>query len=276
VAHSFEVSGKAIVGLGVAAVAAVAAVVLVFVVLVDTEGGSSETTTAAAAETMPVTTYFYLGSGLVRDVEHPSKSADRDRAALEALVAGPPGGYTTELPAGARLVDLDIADGTAHAVFSPAVARAPRAALGQIVYTLTENPSVRRVVIGAGKTDPIPLTDSAGNTIDRPATRADFTDLTPDAAIFVAEPHREASLISPIRVSGTASVYEGGLTMEVVRDGKVLHTEPITASAGAPYRGTWSTALDLDPGRYELVFYEPSAENGRHLHTTTVPIRITG
>ena len=81
-------------------------------------------------------------------------------------------------------------------------------------------------------------------------------------------------MTSPVRVAGTAIVFEATLALEVRSAGKLVHTETITASAGGPYRGTWSTSLDLPPGSYDLVLYEPSAEDGSHLHTTTVPIRV--
>jgi hypothetical protein len=229
------------------------------VVLAREHGGNpgSTTTTAKTA----VRAYFFRGAGLVPVSKVVPATPAIGTAAVDALLAGPPGGYETEIPPGTRLLSLAIANGTATATLSPAFASARRTARAQLVYTLTQFPTVRRVVLLA----------RAGR---RSATRADYTDLTPSAPIFMAAPGRDSTVASPVRASGTAVVFEATLVMDVRSAGKLVTRKTITASRGGPYRGTWSTSVELPPGDYDLVFYEPSAEDGRPLHSTTVPVSV--
>jgi hypothetical protein len=137
--------------------------------------------------------------------------------------------------------------------------RLGHAAEGQIVYTLTQFPTVTSV---------------DGGPFTAPASRADFADLTPQAAIFVAEPQRDSFASSPIRAKGTADVFEGTLAVDVWSNGKRLRTQTIQATSGTGTRGTWSATIAVPPGPAKLFFYEPSAENGQPLHATTVMLTV--
>jgi hypothetical protein len=215
----------------------------------------SGTTSTTAAATIPVQDYYYLGAALVPVVVQVPKTEGVATAALRALVAGPAPGYQTALPRGVKVVRLAIAGGVATVKLSEPVVRRAQA---QVVYTLSQFPTVRRVVLGAGS----------------PATRKDYVDLTQAAPIFVSIPIDGATVSSPLRVAGTASIFEATLALEIRSGGKLVRTESITASAGAPQRGNWSTTLELPPGSYTLSFFEPSAKDGSHLHTTSVRIRV--
>jgi hypothetical protein len=230
------------------------------------------TTTLVGQATMAVRPYFYLGAGLVPTEVQAPKAPAVATAALKALLAGAPGGYQSEVPPALGLDDVTIADGVATASFARG-RQLNRRAQAQIIYTLTEFPSVHSVKIVAGG-DPVVLTDSAGKPVAT-ATRDDYVDQTAEAPIFVTLPVDGASVSSPVRVAGTASTFEGYVALDVTRNGKVIDQLDITASAGAPQRGTWKEFLDLPPGSYSLVFYEPSAKDGRPLHTTTVRIHVT-
>ena len=81
-------------------------------------------------------------------------------------------------------------------------------------------------------------------------------------------------MTSPVDVAGTATVFEGTIEVEIWKDGKRVGTKTITASAGAPDRGTWSTRLALPKGDVRLVFFEPSAEDGSHKHETEVLLNV--
>jgi hypothetical protein len=221
---------------------------------------------------MAVEAYFYRGAGLVPVVVRVPKTAAVATAALEALLAGPPHGYSTAIPAGTKFKQLTVM-GFATVDFSGEFAGAPRTAQAQIVYTLTQFPTVKGVAIHAAGS-PVKLSNGAGSTAYTPASRGAYVDLTPDAPIFVETPKRDSTISSPVEVSGTATVFEATFALEVRAGGKLLETHTITASAGAPDRGTFTKTLDLAPGRYELVFYEPSAADGSHLHTTTVEITV--
>jgi hypothetical protein len=223
----------------------------------------SVTTTTTPHRTIAVKTYFYRGNALVPVVVHVPATRAVAAAAVNALLAGPPRGYRTALPPTA-LKSLSIVNGVGKAVFSRIVS-APRMARAQIVYTLTQFPSVRSVL----------LSDTAW-TEYTPEHRSDYVDVTPGALIFVGRPLRDSTVSSPVRISGTAVAFEATLAMELWSHAKRLRRLTITASVGAPERGSWSQTLSLAPGSYHVVLYEPSAENGTHLHTTTVDFRVRG
>ena len=140
--------------------------------------------------------------------------------------------------------------------------------------TLTQFSTIQSVAIDAGST-PVALSDAVGAPLGRPATAADYTDLTAEAPIFVQSPARDSTVASPVTVSGTAVVFEGSFVVEVHAGGKLVHTQPIDSSVGAPARGTWSTTLSLPLGPVQLIFFEPSAEDGSHLHATEVDLNVS-
>ncbi len=110
--------------------------------------------------------------------------------------------------------------------------------------------------------------------LERPATSDDFADLTAEAPIFVESPARDSIVSSPVRAAGTANVFEATFQVEVWSGDRKLRTQTITASAGTGTRGTWSATIDVPPGPARLVFYEPSAEDGRPLHATVVYLKV--
>ena len=86
---------------------------------------------------------------------------------------------------------------------------------------------------------------------------------------------RRASVISNRScASGTATVFEANIQLEIWQGDKLVGTKTITASEGAPQRGTWSARLALPKGDVRLVFFEPSAEDGSHLHETEVLLHV--
>jgi hypothetical protein len=219
--------------------------------------------------------FFFRDAALTRVSVQVSDSPAVATQAVGALLAGPPAGYTSAIPAGARLVALTVADGVAVARFSAGLGIPSRSAQGQIVATLTQFPTIHGVEIQEdGMTAGPPLQDGAGATLRRPATSADYADLTALAPIFVRQPARDASVSSPVHASGTADVFEGAFVVEVWSRGKRLRTQPIQATSGTGTRGTWMAAITLPSGPAKLVFYEPSAADGRPLHTTTVLLSV--
>ncbi len=232
------------------------------------------TTTTTPVARMAVKAYFLHDNALVPVVVDVPRSAAVARAALQALLSGPPTGYTTAVPERANLADVTIVGTTATATFSASLPSLTRTVEAQIVDTLTQFPTVQSVAIDAGTT-PIALHDSVGDPLGRPATPADYTDLTAQAPIFVRTPPRDSTVTSPVTVSGTAVVFEATFAIEIHAGGKLLSTQTVEATLGAPERGTWSTTLDLPPGPVQLLFYEPSAENGSHLHATEVDLTVS-
>jgi sporulation and spore germination protein/immunoglobulin-like protein involved in spore germination len=233
--------------------------------------GVATTTTPA---TIPVNAYFYRGAGLVPVVVRVPKTHAVATAAVRALLTGPPTGFSTAIPAGAKLKDLTVStSGVATANFSQELAGAPRTAQAQIVYTMTQFPTVKGVVIDAAGA-PVTLSNGAGRTAYTPVSRDAYVDLTPKAPIFVETPKRESTVSNPVKATGTAVVFEATFAVDVYANGKLLRSQTITTSTGAPDRGTWAITLNLPPGLVVLHFYETSAKDGSHLHETGVVIHV--
>jgi hypothetical protein len=210
-------------------------------------GDSSGTTTASAGSTTtpvspaPMTlTVFPVVDGrlTVRAVTVPRTRAVA-HAALEALGITAP----VRIAGGTATVSLD---------------GATSGQLASIVYTLTRFASVRSVDVGM----------HAG------LTRADVESFVPP--ILIESPVEGASVPLAFTVSGTASVFEATLVVELVRDGKVLEHRTVTASEGAPGRGTFSVELHApSAGAATVAAYSPSAADGSRQHEQDVHVTVT-
>ncbi len=196
-------------------------------------------TNAHSAGAGPMTvTVFQVDQGLLHPklAQVPSTAAVA-RAALGAL------GITAPVSIANGTATVDLAKATADQVAA-------------IVYTLTQFPTVQRV-------------DVAGRT---GLTRDDFAAYLPP--ILVEAPASGARVPATFRVSGTASVFEATLVVQIVRDGKVLSKHTVTASEGAPGRGTFTTTFTATPGAAVVAAFAPSAADGTPQHQVDVPVTI--
>jgi hypothetical protein len=202
-----------------------------------TETVVTTVTTTAAPKPMALTV-FKVDNGLLRPtVEHVASTTAVAAAALRAL--GVEAGVT-------------ISDGTA----TVALDHATQDQAAEIVYTLTQFASVKRVDVGG----------RAG------LTRDDFASYVPP--IFVESPAAGAEVPGTFHVSGTASVFEATLVVQLVRDGKVILKQSVTASEGAPGRGTFDTTVHATPGAVTVAAFSPSAADGTPQHEVDVPVTI--
>jgi germination protein M len=183
------------------------------------------------------------------------------RAALVQLLEGPTAaesarGLSSAIPAGTELEDVTI-DDDATAVVELSQSLDP-AATAQVVYTVTQFPSVRRVRLEG--TDYV---------------RADFEDQTP--AILVESPVPGEDVSSPLRIEGTANTFEATFQVEVVdARGRVVGERFVTATSGSGDRGTFDAVVTFAamPGPVRLVTYEVSAEDGSRLNETAIPLQV--
>lgn len=202
-------------------------------------------TTSTAATTNPhmpvppiaLTVYHVARGRLAPSVVHVPRTQAVATAALRALGVSAP---------------VTIADGTA----SVSLSHASDDEIAEIVYTLTQFPTVQRV-------------DVAGRT---GLARSDFARYVPP--IVVDAPAAGATVHQTFTVSGSASVYEATFTVELVRDGEVLDKQTVTASAGAPARGTFETTLEGTAGDATIRAFAPSAADGSPQHEVDVPVTI--
>jgi len=234
-------------------------------------------TPSPTPDTMIVRAYFLLHDpyggdpALVPVLRTVPRSSATARAAMAALLAGPSAReraalpyVKTVVPAGSRLLGIGISGGVAtvdlsaeFASFSPDDAWdlgmfELRGRLAQVVYTLTQFPTVDRVAFRlagkpvkelSGMADPEDGTSQA-IALDGPVSRATYRDrfLPP---IFVDRPAWGAALPTPGRVTGLASVFEAQFRMALRdRNDKVLVDVPVVASgetgAWAPFDVTLS------------------------------------
>ena len=185
-------------------------------------------------------------------------------AAMDELLKGPSSdeaaiGLMTSIPSGTTLQGLSIADRVATVELSPEPST--DAARAQVVYTLTQFPTVGSVRFGSG---------AAG------VGRAGFEAETP--RILVESPLPFDTVTSPVRLAGTADTFEANFTAELVAaDGTVLDNHFVTATSGSGTRGTYTTTLAYPTGTTgsaTVKVWEPSAENGQPLGTVEIPVQL--
>lgn len=213
-----------------------------------------------------VRAYFILGgpigsAGLVPVLREVPATTAVARAAMNALLDGPSAdergaspAISSTIPAGTELLGLSIKDGVATVDLSGEFESGGGSAsqigrLGQVVFTLTQFPSVDSV---AFRVDGRPVTvfGSDGIVLDGPAGRADRTDPNISMfesvlpAIFVEGPAWGAALGNPGRVTGTANTYEAWFMLGLYdASSRGLNEWPGHATCGTGCRGTFEATL---------------------------------
>ena len=251
----------------------------------STPSASLGPTAAPTAATSPTTTlslYFLRGEDLgvaERLVPPTTKPAT---AALEALLAGPTAaeraaGLTSAVPSGTRLLSLSIDGGTARVDLSAQFASgggslSVQARVAQVVYTLTRFKTVETVAFML-EGSAVDALGGEGLMLGEGQGRSDWRSFEP--AIFVETPGVGALLSGPFTLSGTASVFEGSFTAQLV-DGaghSIVRTQ-VQASAGAPGRGRFRESIPFDTisSSGTLVVFDQSMEDGSRLDEVRIPI----
>lgn len=186
------------------------------------------------------------------------------RAALEQLLVGPTtdekvAGLASAVPAGTRLERLSIADGVATVDLVPALTA--RDAQAQVVWTLTQFPTVESVRFGASNT---------------PLTTADLDDRLPMILVQSVAPGDPVT--SPVRVAGLSNTFESNVRIRVLgADGTVL-ADTFTTGRGA--MGTWGSFQASVPFDRRanttgtVVVFDISAESGAMTNVVEVPVRF--
>lgn len=184
-------------------------------------------------------------------------------AALEELLAGPTDqekadlGFSTAIPDGTEIDDLVVTDGVARLTLSAALSDEP---LAQVVYTLTQFPTVRSV-------------ETEGRTL----TRADFEEQTPP--VLVESPLSFEEVTSPVRATGTANTFEASFNYELTdTDGKIVDENFVNATSGTGTRGTFDFTtkpftVPFD-GIGSLIVFELSAKDGSRVNIVEIPLTM--
>jgi hypothetical protein len=194
-------------------------------------------------------------------------------AAVGELLGGQPlcPGSRRPFPERARLRGVSVEGGTATVDLSGSALRVPagraeRWPLQALVHTLTQFPTVRRVLVRV-----------EGRAVGKPLARDPALPLAP---IALAEPTPGAQVKGHrLVVKGEASVYEGTVGLRLRDDrGKVMAQSYATAARGAPGRGPFSGALSFTAPAtsrpWTLDAFEVSPEDGEITYAVTVPVWV--
>jgi germination protein M len=232
------------------------------------------------------TAYFLQGEHLAA-VTVPMRPFDTAvaGAALKALLAGPSpdvktAGLTSAIPAGTRLLGLTISGGTATVDLSGRFgsgggSASMRMRVAQVVWTLTQFPSTERVVFRMdGK--PVEALGGEGLILSEPQTRDAWEDLAPP--VLIDSPGVTDRVTSPIRVRGTANVFEAVFILKLLDShGRPMASKTIHATAGTGTRGTFSATFVYDTSTERpaaVAAYVTSAKDGMVKNVALVPITL--
>jgi hypothetical protein len=147
---------------------------------------------------------------------------------------------------------LKIVDGDAQVTGSPL----SPAALAQVVYTMTQFPTVKTV---------------------NGTTRADVEGFVPP--ILVEHPTPAETVTSPLHVTGNANTFEATFEYDLKdANGKVLSHDFKMATSGSGQRGTFDFTIPFTVTSAQdgtLVVFESSAADGSRIHIREIPLRLS-
>jgi hypothetical protein len=235
------------------------------------------------AATSAVSVYLLHGEKL-QPVRRTATGAGVAAAAVRALLTGPTAaeaaaGLGTTVPKGTALRSLTIRDRVATVDLTGRYddgggTLSMTARLAQVVFTLTRFPTVATVVFWL---DGQRVTELGGEGIDlsRPVGRSDYEDLSP--AVLVESPRWSESTRLPLRVTGTANVFEAVFFLEL-KDaaGKVVVDQRVMATSGTGTRGTFDVTLSgTAGGAATLTAYVFSAKDGTRQNIASIPLTLS-
>lgn len=254
--------------------------------------GSPAAATASPEATTIVRAYFYLGGepgsdGLVALLREVPRTQALGMAVMQALLAGPTAAesgervITSAVPAGTRLLGLTVDDGIATVDLSAEFesgggSMSMFVRLGQVVFTLTQFPTVQSVTFEI-EGRPVTVFGSEGIILDGPVGRGDYQDQLPN--IFVDRPAYGAGLGNPARIVGSANVFEAAFLITLLdASGAKLVEVPAMASCGTGCRGTFDVTVPYtvtEPGWGTLRVWDGSAKDGSPENVREYPVWLT-
>ena len=253
----------------------------------------SEGPSASPAGTTIVRAYFFLAgpqgsAGIVPVLREIPATTGVAKAAMTALLAGPNGkeaaatpGISTTIPAGTQLLGLSINNGVATVDLSREFESGGGSAsvlgrLGQVVYTLTQFPSVKSVLFEVEGRE-VHAFGGEGAVLDGPVGRSDYGEVLPN--IFVDRPAWGAALGNPGRVSGNANVFEATFRITLLDgSGKQLVDQQAMATCGTGCRGTFDVTIRYDVPKAQwgtLRVWDGSAKDGSPQDVREYPVWLT-
>jgi len=248
---------------------------------------------ASPTGTSIVRAYFFLAgpqgsTGIVPVLREIPATTGVAKAAMTALLAGPNGkeaaatpGISTTIPAGTQLLGLSIDNSVATVDLSREFESGGGSAsvlgrLGQVVYTLTQFPSVKSVLFEVEGRE-VHAFGGEGAVLDGPVGRSDYGEVLPN--IFVDRPAWGAALGNPGRVSGNANVFEATFRITLLDgSGKQLVDQQAMATCGTGCRGTFDVTIRYDVPKAQwgtLRVWDGSAKDGSPQDVREYPVWLT-
>jgi hypothetical protein len=189
-------------------------------------------------------------------------------------------GLASVVPAGSRLQGLSIADGVATANFNSAFASgggsfSMQARIAQVVFTLTQFPTVQKVLF---QLNGVTATTFGGEglLLGQPVGRSDEVNLLPP--IFLETPAVGDTVHSPLHLTGMSNTYEATFQAQLVDStGHTVVNHYVTAMAGT---GTWGTFDERFSytisanGTGKVVVFEISPKDGSRVNEVVVPLAV--
>jgi germination protein M len=263
----------------------------------DVSASPSETPSASASPSSGATTivraYFLLAgpagsAGIVPVLREIPATKAVATAAMTALLAGPNSKeqnaspkISTVIPDGTQLLDLSITNGVATVDLSREFESGGGSAsvlgrLAQVVYTLTQFPSVKSVLFQVeGRV--VQAFGGEGAVLDGPVGRADYYDQLP--AIFGDRPAWGAAFGNPGRVVGLTNVFEAQFNVTLFDgSGHKLFDGPAHATCGSGCWGTFdfTIAYTVSKAQYgTLRLWDVSEKDGSATLIRDYPVWLT-
>jgi hypothetical protein len=233
-----------------------------------------------------VALYFVRGNHLGvahRDVDVTATPAT---GALRALFGGPNGpevtaGLSTAVPGGSQLLSVSLQGSTItvdvnSAFAAPGTPGGELARVAQVVYTVTQFPSVQRLALEVNGATPQTFASGAVS-VRAPLARTDVLGALP--AILVENPAVGDTLRGSVHLTGMANVFEAQFRVQVVdHGGVVLLDQPVHATAGSGTWGTFDATVTLPAsasGTLTVKVFDLSARDGSRIDEVDIPVVIS-
>jgi len=206
------------------------------------------------------------------------------RLALTRLLEGPDqteraASVATQIPAGTTIHDITISNVVATVDLSESFESNPSSAsmplrIAQVVYTLTQFPTVRGVDF---RIDGQAKTVVGGIPMQQPQTAAMYEGELP--AILVESPAIAVRVGTPVTVSGTANVFEARVTVRILdANGHEIARTFTQASCGTGCRGTYSVSVTFRVGSEQagtIEVFDASSKDGSPENVQDIPVTLT-
>lgn len=252
----------------------------------NTTPSTSPRTTTTTPASQAAVVWFARSDGIVPVQRvHPATTGVAS-AAIKALLAGPTrperrSGVSSAIPKGTKLLGISLHRRIAtidltHEYASGGGSLSMFNRLAQVVYTLTEFPTIKKVLFSLDGT-PVHVFGGEGIVLDHPVGRRDYVNQLP--VITVNEPTPGERISSGFTVSGEANVFEANVSIEVLnRFGKVVGKTFTMATCGTGCRGTFSTQVEFDVSVEQqgtlVVHDDDAAGTGTPPHSVRIPVTL--